>query len=270
MLVPVPPSLADRLDSFDPANVVPSKDAATIAVVRDGPNGLEAFLMRRNSKMAFAPGMYVFPGGGVQADDGSEIPWVGPAPADWAERFGCSPEVAKRLVVAAIRETFEETGVLLAGPDEHTVIADTTALAADREALEAKEYSFADFLNRENLVLRADLLSAWAHWITPAFEPRRYDTRFFVAAIPAGQKVDSVSTEADQSMWSPLSQALIEVAAGRAAMLPPTSITCRELAELTTGQIAEAATARRIYPIEPKLVRHNDEWWLDVNREEDL
>ncbi|HPU13391.1 MAG TPA: NUDIX domain-containing protein [Aeromicrobium sp.] len=270
MLVPVPPSLAGRLESFDPTQVAPTKDAATIAVVRDGPNGLEAFLMRRHSKMEFAPGMYVFPGGGVQDDDASEIPWVGPSPGQWAERFGCSPQVAKRLVVAAIRETFEETGVLLAGPDERTVIADTTALAADREALEAKQFSFADFLMREKLVLRSDLLSAWAHWITPSFEPRRYDTRFFVAAIPEGQRIASVSTEADRSMWAPLSQALVEVAAGRAAMLPPTSVTCRELAALTTSEVATAAADRRIYPIEPKPVRHNDQWWLDVNREEDL
>ncbi len=270
MLVPVPDLLIGRLEAFDPAEVAPTKDAATIAVVRDGDRGLEAFLMRRHSKMAFAPGMYVFPGGGVQDDDGADIDWVGPSPEAWADRFNCEPEVAKRLVVAAIRETFEETGVLLAGPSEDEVLADTTSLGSARAALENKEFSFADFLRGQNLVLRTDLLGAWAHWITPAFEPRRYDTRFFVAALPTGQRIESVSSEADRFAWSPLSEVLEYVAAGTAAMLPPTAVTCRELAPLGASEILQAAIERRIYPIEPRPVRQDGQWWLDVNREEDI
>lgn len=270
MLVPVPPGLQDRLHDFDPETVAPAKDAATIAVVRDGEHGIEAFLMRRHSGMAFAAGMYVFPGGGVQDDDGEPMTWVGPPPAAWAERFGCEPDLAARLVVAAVRETFEETGVLLAGPDEHSVVGDTTDLAWARDDLEAKKLSFARFLSDQGLVLRADLLGAWAHWITPALEPRRYDTRFFVAALPEGQHIGTVSTEADKSLWAPLSEVLARVDAKQAAMMPPTAVTCRELSTLSAADVLDAAAERRIRPIEPRFVRKDGQWWLDIDREEQL
>src|SRR5690606_24692661 len=100
VLVPVPPQMLDRLEQFDPATAAVPKDAATIAVVRDGDRGLEAFLMRRHSGMAFAAGMYVFPGGGVQDDDGEPMVWVGPPAQAWASRFSCTPDLAHRLVVA--------------------------------------------------------------------------------------------------------------------------------------------------------------------------
>ena len=126
--------------------------------------------------------MGVFPGGGVDPSDGTaDVRWSGPSPAWWAERFGVDEARAKALVCAAVRETFEECGVLLAGPTEDTVVADTAGYAEARRQLESRELSFADFLTRENLVLRADLLRPWANWITPVQEGRRYDTRFFVA-----------------------------------------------------------------------------------------
>jgi len=270
VLVPVPPRWQEKLQGFDPERVATPKDAATIAVVRDGEQGLEAFLMRRHSAMAFAAGMYVFPGGGVQDDDGAPIGWVGPEPAVWAERFSCDVDRARRLVVAAVRETFEETGVLLAGPDADSVVGDTTDLAHAREDLEAKRLSFADFLAAHSLVLRADLLGAWSHWITPALEPRRYDTRFFVAALPKGQRIGTVSTEADKSLWAPLSQVLARVDAGNAAMMPPTVVTCRELAPLSAAEVLDAAGRREIRAIEPRFVRKDDEWWLDIEREDSL
>jgi 8-oxo-dGTP pyrophosphatase MutT (NUDIX family) len=126
MRIPLPESLHLRMDLI--ANPVPTRAAATIAVVRDGTHGLEAFLMRRRSALSFAPGMYVFPGGSVHPSDSDEITWVGPPPEQWAQRFSCHAELAKALVVSAVRETFEETGVLLAGPDEHSVLDDTTGL----------------------------------------------------------------------------------------------------------------------------------------------
>lgn len=270
MLVPVPDRWQAKLEDFDPARAATPRDAATIAVVRDGAQGLEAFLMRRHSGMAFAAGMYVFPGGGVQDDDGEPMDWVGPPPEVWAQKFSCDVDRARRLVVAAVRETFEETGVLLAGPDEHSVVGDTTDLAQAREDLEAKRMSFARFLADEKLVLRADLLGAWAHWITPALEPRRYDTRFFVAALPQGQRIGTVSTEADKSLWAPLSEVLARVDAGGAAMMPPTAVTCRELAPLSAGEVLVAAALREISAIEPQFVRKDGEWWLDIDREDSL
>ncbi len=111
--------------------------------------------------------------------------------------------MAAGLVCAAVRETFEESGVLLAGPSPTEVVADTTGddWEADRRALEAKELSFTSFLERRGLVLRSDLLGAWAAWCTPEFEPRRFRTWFFVAALPPGQRTRDVSSESSSVTW---------------------------------------------------------------------
>ena len=141
--------------------------------------------------MDFAGGMCVFPGGGVDPRDfDATVAWAGPTPADWADRLGADEDVARALVCAAVRETFEESGVLLAGDSADTVVADTTGddWEADRVALESRELSMTDFLTRRGLVLRTDLLGTWSGWLTPVFEPKRYRTWFFVALLPEGQR----------------------------------------------------------------------------------
>ena len=264
MRIPLPEALRARLDAID--TPAPARDAATIAVVRDGANGIEAFLMRRQPSMSFAAGMCVFPGGSVHQADYDPVSWAGPSASQWAERFSCSPELAHALVVSAVRETFEETGVLLAGPDEYSVLEDTTLLHEFRGALEAETITFAEFLSQKRLVLRADLIGAWAHWITPAFEPKRFDTRFFVAALPAGQNIDSVNSEADHSSWIPLSELLSELASGSIAMLPPTMVTCQELSHLSTTTILPESERRTITPIEPRVVEADGQLWLETER----
>lgn len=263
MRIPVPAALAERAAAArgEPA---PVRDAATIALLRPGTRGTETYLLRRQSTMAFAPGQYVFPGGGVQSSDADDIAWVGPEPALWGVRFGCDATTAKALVVAAVRETFEESGILLAGPDAETVVVDTAEEWARtaRLDLEAGRTSLAELFASRGLVLRADLLGAWAHWITPTFEPRRYDTRFLVAAVPQGQRVGSLPGEADRATWAPLSDVLTAVDAGEAAMLPPTWVTCRELAEVEVDDVLEVAAQRRIVPIEPQLVEIDGELFL--------
>lgn len=265
MLIPAPADWRQKLAAAH--EPVVAKDAATIAVVRPGADGLEVFLMRRQASMAFAAGMYVFPGGGVQASDAEPLPWLGPDAAHFSDRFGCSEATAYSLVVAAARETFEETGVLIAGVDEHSVVSDTTEFSAAREALERHELSFGDFLRSNDLALRTDLLAAWSHWVTPAFEPRRFDTRFFAAVLPEGQRIDSVSDEADTSEWVPLGTVLARVEQGEAAMMPPTKVTCAELAAETAETVLAAAAKRTIRPIEPKLLDIDGELWLDTGRE---
>lgn len=264
MLVPVPPSLVEHALK-QKGEVAAPRDASTVVVVRDGADGLEAYLLRRQQSMKFAPGMYVFPGGGVDdTDSNTDVPWAGAPPSEWAERFGCSEETARGLVCAAVRETFEESGVLLAGPDAHSVVADTSGpeWQSARLALEAHEFSFAEFLLARELVLRADLLGAWAHWITPAFEPRRFDTRFFVAVLPVGQAVGHLAREADRAAWAPLAAVLASVDAGETSMLPPTHITCRELADLSADDVLDAALQRRIFPIAPELVEVDGQHFL--------
>ncbi len=188
------------------ANAVPPepKDASTVILVRDAESGIEIFLLQRvQGDGVCRGGMTVFPGGGVDKSDATaEVEWAGPSVEWWAERFSTDVARAKALVLAAVRETFEECGVLLAGPPTaDTVVADTAGYAQDRVALEKHELSFSDFLKKENLVLRTDLLRPWANWITPVGETRRYDTRFFVAASPTGQIADGVTSEAAEVRW---------------------------------------------------------------------
>ncbi|PTR31797.1 hypothetical protein C8K36_101833 [Rhodococcus sp. OK519] len=229
------------------------KDASTVMLVRDGDDGVEVFLLRRVAGMAFAGGMTVFPGGGVDPSDGdANIRWAGPSPAWWAERFGVDESRAKALVCAAVRETFEECGVLLAGPTEASVVADTAGYAESRRQLESRELSFADFLARENLVLRTDLLRPWANWITPVQEGRRYDTRFFVAVLPEGQHADGQTSEAAEVAWRTPAAAVDDWRERRSVLLPPT---WRQLATLGQfdGVDAILAAELEISPILPQL-----------------
>ena len=208
--------------TFDPT-AVPIRDASTVMLVRDSARGVEVFLQRRVVGMDFAGGMTVFPGGGVDpSDTDAEVRWTGPDVAWWAERFGIGEAQARALVLAAVRETFEECGVLLAGPTEDSVVADTSDYAEARRLLEARELSFGDFLEKEQLVLRADLLRPQANWITPLGERRRYDTRFFVAAVPEGQRADGNTSETDLVQWQTAEEALADWRSGRCILLPPT------------------------------------------------
>ncbi|OLT27931.1 NUDIX hydrolase [Actinomadura sp. CNU-125] len=243
----------------------PARDAATVVVLRDHDrHGLQAFMLRRVRSMAFAPGAYVFPGGSVDPRDGeATLAWSGPSPAEWGAAFGAGETVARELVCAAVRETFEETLVLLAGPTAETVVDDTRgdAWEKDRQALLDRSQSFGGFLDRRGLVLRSDLLRPWAHWITPKVEPKRYDTRFFVAAIPEGQRARDVSTEADQVTWVRPAEAAERAWAGELAMLPPTLATLTELAEYET--VADVLAARReVVAYEPTAEIVDGEAWL--------
>lgn len=216
------------------------------------------FLLHRVLGMAFAGGMTVFPGGGVDPRDAeTDLGWVGPPPSWWAARFGCPAEIAAALVCAAVRETFEECGVLLAGPTADTVVADTSGYGPVRAALVARELSFAQFLAGEGLALRADLVRPWSHWITPAGEPRRYDTRFFVAALPEGQMADGVTTEAADVGWQRPQDALIQWREGARELLPPTWATLNEL-DACTDVAGVLATQRTITPVEPTIVREGE------------
>ena len=151
--------------------------------------GIEVYMLRRQPSMAFAPGAMVFPGGSVDARDADEeVAWAGPDAAAWGEVLAAPPELARALVCAAVRETFEESGVLLAGESADSVVADTTS--EDWEGRPPRAAGPLAVAGRAappgGLVLRSDLLRPWARWITPVVEPRRFDARFFAAALPAG------------------------------------------------------------------------------------
>ena len=247
---------------------LPARPAATVMLVRDGVDGagpLEVFLMRRHAAMEFAAGVTVFPGGGVDDRDRStQIDWYGPQPTWWAQRFGVDVELASALVCAAVRETFEESGVLFAGPSDHSrsVVADASVYADARRALAGGELSFADFLRTENLMLHADLLRPWANWVTPEAErTRRYDTYFFVAAMPHGQRADGENTESDRSGWLTPQAAIEEFSAGRSFLLPPTWTQLDSLAGRSVDDVL--AAERQIVVVQPDLVRHGDNWQIE-------
>ncbi|MCI0383677.1 NUDIX domain-containing protein [Streptomyces sp. CNQ085] len=252
-----PPEWPERIRALAEGRVtpVPPRRAATVMLLRDAGGGPAVHMLRRRASMAFAAGAYAYPGGGVDPRDEGAVAWAGPARAQWARRLGVEEAVAQAVVCAAVRETFEETGVLLAGPDPDTVVADTTGedWEADRAALVARELSFADFLTRRELVLRSDLLGAWARWITPEFEARRYDTWFFVAALPEGQRTRDVSGEADRTVWIRPADAAAAYDRGELTMMPPTIATLRQLMSYAGAAAALDASGER--DLAPVLAR---------------
>jgi 8-oxo-dGTP pyrophosphatase MutT (NUDIX family) len=261
--IPLPGELGERARDILAGRVepVPARDAATVVILREGPRSAEVYLLRRKASMAFAAGAYVFPGGSVDPRDTDQaVAWTGPSPAAWGEVFHADGATARGLVCAAVRETFEESGVLLAGPSEDSVVADTTGdeWEADRLALIDRSLSFADFLDRRGLVLRSDLLRPWAHWITPEVEQRRFDTRFFVAALPPGQRTRDVGGEADQVAWVRPADALDRAKNGEIFLMPPTYRTLGELSAYEKVPDVLAAE-REIVTLMPKIAEVNGE-----------
>ena len=270
--LPLPHTLVEQARAYAEGSATPAepRNAATVVLMRPGAEpatGPELYLLRRQTSMAFAGGMCVFPGGGVDPRDFDHaVAWVGPTPAEWAERLGVDEPMARALVCAAVRETFEESGVLLAGTAE-SVVADTTGddWEADRVALESRDLSLTDFLDRRGLVLRTDLLGAWAGWLTPVFEPRRYRTWFFTASLPAGQLTRDVSSESSSVAWVPAMTAVEQAEAGDIFMMPPTYLTCLDVGQHADPDavLAEAA-GRSVEIFTPEVVSDGDEFVLSM------
>ena len=255
----LPPGVRERVLGLQDGTLSPAppRDAATVALLRDAPGGFEVYLLRRVRGMAFAGGMHVFPGGSVDPADAAEpgFGWAGPPPSAWAQAFRCDEPLARALVCAAVRETFEESGVLLAGTTPDDVLHDvsTDEWEAERAALEAREQSLSELLGRRHLVLRADLLRPLAHWITPEAEARRFDTRFFAARMPAGQVCREVGTEADSRSWVRPKDALEQ----GLTLMAPTLAVLRDLAAYDDVETSLAAE-RTIRPVQPHLVVGED------------
>lgn len=232
--------------------VAPAKAASTVMLVRDGEPaaggepggaagpGVEVFMLRRVSAMAFAPNSMVFPGGGCDARDGQHrIPWAGPSPAEWAERLGCGELEAQMAVAAAVREVFEECGVLLASESVDGPLADVSdpRWREVRDGLVRRELSLAGVLEEAGLRLRSDLMAVKAHWVTPEFEPRRFDTWFFAALMPRHQVADGDTSEADHSGWVRPPELLAAYERREALMLPPTLVCLEQIRD--AGSAAE-------------------------------
>lgn len=268
--VPLPDRLVEVAREFEEGRQTPvePRHAATVILMRPSPDGPEVYYLRRQVSMDFAGGMCVYPGGGVDPRDfDAAVGWAGPSPAAWAQRLGCDEETARALVCAAVRETFEESGVLLAGTSAASVVEDTTGedWEADRVALESRELSMTDFLNRRGLVLRTDLLGVWDAWLTPIFEPKRYSTWFFVASLPLGQVTRDVSTESSSVEWIPARVAASQADAGELALMPPTYLTSMEVGSLSSPEeVLSVAASRSVEMFTPSVEPLGDGWTLSM------
>jgi 8-oxo-dGTP pyrophosphatase MutT (NUDIX family) len=237
---------------------VPVRPASTVMLVRDQPTGLEVFTLRRVREMAFAGGMTAFPGGGVDPTDADpDVPWIGPEPGWWAAQWAIGEAEARARVVAAVRELFEETGLLLAGSDAE-VVGDPDRLEDQRQAVTAHSRSLAAVLRVGGYPLRADLLRPWARWITPEGQPRRYDTYFFVAALPEGTSPRALTTEAVDGAWARPAALMAAVTAGSIGMMPPTRAMITDLGQ-AVDVAALLATPRSVTPVTPVVVSRDGE-----------
>jgi len=260
----LPATVLEHARAYSEGTATPAepRNAATVVLLREGDLGPDVYLLHRHATMAFAAGMCVFPGGGVDPRDfDASVAWSGPSARRWATRLGTDEPTARALVCAAVRETFEESGVLLAGPGHETVVEDTTGpeWEADRVALESRDLSLTDLLVRRGLSLRTDLLGAWSGWLTPEFEPRRFRTWFFVAVLPSGQRTRDVSTESQSVRWMSAIEAVEAVEADALTMLPPTYLTCLEIAQYVgPADVLAESSSHEVEMFMPRVVRDGD------------
>jgi 8-oxo-dGTP pyrophosphatase MutT (NUDIX family) len=224
-----------------------ARPAATVLLVRDGPHGVQVYLQRRPRRFGFAGGLWVYPGGRVDeadADPAIAGRWSGPSPEAWARRLDCTVDRARAHVAAACRETLEEAGVLLGGP-----VPPATDLAAARRDLLAGTRTLAQTLDCLDVRLNTDRLRYWAWWVTPAGEPRRYDTRFFIAALPRDATVHAHTGEATDERWVDRRQPVADL-----PLLPPTHYTLRDITAFdTVADVLAAGRERVVDRIEPVL-----------------
>lgn len=230
----LPAGFADKVAAggFTPA---PTRPAATVVLVRDSADGPEVLLLRRHRRSGFAAGAWVFPGGVVDGGD-ADLALVermdGPTPMQWAERLGLSdPAEAVSFVTAAVREAFEETGIMLARlAEDATNPGGREELEIARRALLAEVVDLRQIIVTRSLRISGGDLLYLAHWITPEPEPRRYDTRFFLARVGADAVCTPHEAEMAESVWLTARGAVHFFENGSLKMLPPTVHTLRRLA----------------------------------------
>ncbi len=218
----------------------------------------EVYLTRRSSSSSFAADAFVFPGGTVQAQDGT--------PAAHARVHGRNDDAASRtLLVAAMRELFEEAGVLLActkaGYRLEAGRINAEEIASERAGVRDGALPFADFLASHDWYADARALAPFSHWITPSSEPRRYDTHFFLAIAPADQTVTADSIETHDGCWISPSEALARHRARRLHLVYPTIKHLERLAAFSELEsLRDFARSKPIYTIEPATTMEGDFW----------
>jgi 8-oxo-dGTP pyrophosphatase MutT (NUDIX family) len=244
------PEAAGNPEPARKPDIATPRPAATVLLLRDGPGGIEVFMQVRHRDMKFASGALVFPGGRVDPEDHALA-----ANPDLSPATARLDPLAGALRVAAIRETFEESGVLLARPRSDTALVSGEVL----HGLSAKPHGFARMLTDAGLVLAADLLVHFAHWITPVYNPRRFDTHFFALAAPEDQLAAHDGTESVESMWIAPHEVVAGSAAGRFQLVFATLMNLQRLDRYATVADALAAAAQaKVVTVTPELVARGE------------
>jgi len=237
----------------------PIKDASTVIVLREADSGLETFMLCRHQQSGFMGGAHVFPGGKVDTND-SEQSWltrVDRPAEELTDQLGeDDPKVALGLLVAAVRETFEEAGVLLA----------STGTGADLAQARARLHrgaSFFELANELDMKIDSVSLTPYARWITPKMESRRFDTRFYVAVLPQGQSASHDGTETTSAVWLRPARAIDDMHSGHIKLAPPTVRTLQWLAEFADANSVIADAVSRTPPlVRPRIVTSDAGWFL--------
>jgi 8-oxo-dGTP pyrophosphatase MutT (NUDIX family) len=242
--------------------VVPALPAATVTLVRDASDGIEVLMLQRNYQSGFMPGMFLFPGGALDAADAAQAVLARCLKLDERTASAALGMSSGGLAywAAAIRESFEEAGVLLAYDEAGALVNPRepqrfARFEEYRRKLNAGESVLEAMLERENLTLAVDRLTYFSHWITPEGAPRRYDTRFFIALAPHDQEALPDNVEAIHHVWVSPAQALDRYRTGEFKMRTPTLRTLEQFAAFDTTQtlIAALREQRAIPAILPRI-----------------
>lgn len=282
-LFPLPPTQCDAAENWvSYGNRTPraTRRASSVVLIRDSPNGVETYLGYRPGGSPL--GSVAFPGGSLETADEEEIPWHGPSLSEWSTRLGILDQrLVRAHIVCAIRELFEETGVLLAGTDKLSVVEN--CISEDwmqiREAVAGQDKSFVSVLAKRGLGLRTDLLRPLSHWISPNFALRRFDTRYFAAALPVRQEPSLLHGKGVWGAWVCASEVLAtrnstslgdQAGAPDTVGLPLSMITTPAVEVIlekiasTRGTVAYLSVRRELKSYHPELVQVGGEFFLDV------
>ena len=243
----------------------PIKPAATVILMREAEeSGFEIFIVKRSSRSSFGS-LYVFPGGKLDPEDTERDLYAcceGMNDEEASARLGIEND-GLSFWIACIRECFEETGVLLTNPSD-SLIKEYEKLSSLRKQLNNKEISFKDICISESLRLRTNNIVPCAHWITPAIEPKRFDTRFFLAKVNAKQLASHDGFELTESFWIKPKDALVKLKEGKMNMILPTISNIEQLAEFSSAFEAfsyfECLGNNAIESILPKFVKQDGKW----------
>ena len=282
-LFDLPPGQNDAAEnwvSFGSRTPRAARRASSVVLIRDTPNGVETYLGYRPGGSPL--GSVAFPGGSLETDDEAEIPWYGPSLSEWSKRLGILDQrLVRAHIVCAIRELFEESGVLLAGTDELSVVenCDSEDWMAVREAVAGQDKTLSDVLIKRGLGLRTDLLRPLSHWISPNFALRRFDTRYFAAALPVRQEPSLLRGKGVWAGWK-VASAVIEQRATTALgdevnepdtrglplsmeTTPAVEVILEKIAS-ARGTVAYLSVRRELKSYHPELVQVGGKFYLDV------